>query len=124
MYTSDDSSLTEAFNVGVPGGNYTVKQIAEAAQRSFPESKLVFLNKTGNDNRTYKVNFDKINTKLNQYFKPLWNLENGGVQLIEYFNQIGLKLEDFRGRKTMRLKQLKFLTENKIVNEKLEFLKK
>ena len=114
----------EAFNVGVPGGNYTVKQIAEAAHRSFPESKLVFLNKTGNDNRTYKVNFDKINTKLNKYFKPIWNLENGGVQLIKYFNQISLKIEDFRGRKTMRLKQLKYLTENKIVNEKLEFLKK
>tara|TARA_Y100000996_G_C22544875_1_gene651401 strand:- start:853 stop:1890 length:1038 start_codon:yes stop_codon:yes gene_type:complete len=114
----------QAFNVGVPGGNYTVRQIAEAAQKSFPESKLVFLNKTGNDNRTYKVNFDKINKKLQQYFKPQWDLEKGGRQLINYFNQINLNKEDFIGRKTMRLKQLKYLTENKIVNDKLEFLKK
>ena len=118
----EDVVNKEAFNVGVPGGNFTVKDIAQAAQKSFPDSKLVFLNKTGSDNRTYKVNFDKINNKLKNYFKPIWNLENGGKQLIEYFNEIGLKSEDFRGRKTMRLKQLKYLTDNKIVNDKLEFI--
>ncbi len=111
----------EAFNIGLRGGNYTVKQIAEAAQKSFPNSRLVFLNKTGNDNRTYKVNFDKINTKLQKYFKPIWNLENGGKQLINYFKEINLKTEDFRGRKTIRLQQLKYLAENKIVNKRLEF---
>lgn len=118
----EDVVNKEAFNVGVSGGNYTVKDLAQAAQKSFPDSKLVFLNKTGSDNRTYKVNFDKINSKLKNYFKPIWNLEKGGNQLIKYFNEIGLKSEDFRGRKTMRLKQLKYLTDNKIVNDKLEFI--
>ncbi len=121
---SDEEIINkEAFNVGIPGGNYTVKQIAEAAQRSFPDSKLAFLNQTGNDNRTYKVNFDKINSKLKNFFKPIWNLENGGLELIKYFNEINLKSEDFRGRKTIRLKQLKYLAENKIVNDRLEFIK-
>ena len=31
-----------AFNVGIPNGNFTVKDIAEAAQRSVPGSELVF----------------------------------------------------------------------------------
>tara|TARA_B100000686_G_C16601477_1_gene868889 strand:+ start:51 stop:1082 length:1032 start_codon:yes stop_codon:yes gene_type:complete len=117
----EDIINKEAFNVGLVGGNYTVREIAEAAQKSYPDSQLVFLNKTGNDNRTYKVNFDKINLVLKDYFKPIWNLDNGGAQLIKYFDKIKLKREDFRGRKTMRLKQLKYLADNKIVNDKLEF---
>ena len=106
----------QAFNVGVPGGNYTVKDLAEAAQKCFPEAELVFLNQTGNDDRTYKVNFNKINSALKDYFKPIWNLDNGGLQLVKYFDQINLKPEDFRGKKTMRLKQLTYLKENKFVN--------
>lgn len=113
----------EAFNVGVPGGNYTVKDLAEAAKRCFSEANLVFLNQTGNDNRTYKVNFNKINSVLNDYFKPKWNLNNGGDELIEYFKKINLSIDDFRGKKTMRLKQLSYLTDNKICNKKLEFIK-
>ena len=61
---------------------------------------------------------------MNRYFKPQWGLENGGKQLIKYFNEINLNKDDFIGRKTMRLKQLKYLTENKIVNDKLEFIEK
>jgi nucleoside-diphosphate-sugar epimerase len=112
----------QAFNVGVPGGNYTVKDLAEAAQKCFPEAELVFLNQTGNDDRTYKVNFNKINSALKDYFKPIWNLDNGGLQLVKYFDQINLKPEDFRGKKTMRLKQLTYLKENKFVNSTLEFV--
>ena len=112
----------EAFNVGVPGGNYTVKDLAEAAKKCFPEANLVFLNNTGNDNRTYKVNFDKINTILSKYFKPKWNLNNGGVELINYLKNIDLSQEDFRGKKTIRLKQLAYLKDNDICNDKLKFI--
>ncbi len=111
----------QAFNVGVPGGNYTVRDLANAAKKCFPEAELVFLNETGNDDRTYKVNFNKINTILKDYFKPIWNLENGGLQLVKYFDQIILKTEDFRGKKTMRLKQLKYLKQENLVNNFLEF---
>ncbi len=112
----------QAFNVGVPGGNYTVKDLAEAAKNCYPEADLVFLNNTGNDNRTYKVNFDKINTVLSKYFKPKWNLDNGGVELINYLKKINLSEEDFRGKKTIRLKQLAYLKDNDICNEKLKFI--
>jgi nucleoside-diphosphate-sugar epimerase len=112
----------QAFNVGVPGGNYTVKDLAEAANKCFPEAELVFLNQTGNDDRTYKVNFDKINSVLKDYFKPKWNLDNGGSQLVKFFDHINLKADDFRGKKTMRLKQLTYLKENNFVNDLLEFV--
>ena len=84
---------------------------------------MVFLNKTGNDNRTYKVNFKKINNILGKYFKPKWNLDNGGIELINFFKNINLSEDDFRGKKTIRLKQLKYLTDKKICNDKLQFNK-
>ena len=51
----------QSFNVGIKNGNYTVKDLAEAAQRVVPGSELVFLNQH-TDPRTYKVSFDKILT--------------------------------------------------------------
>ena len=110
-----------AFNVGIEGGNYTVKEIAVAAQVRVPESKLVFTGKYGKDERTYKVSFNRIYNLLKDFYKPKWYLENGGDQLIDFFNQIDLSEELFRGPTTNRLKQLKHLSEKKILNKDLKF---
>ena len=110
-----------AFNVGIEGGNYTVKEIAVAAQVRVPESKLVFTGKYGKDERTYKVSFNRIYNLLKDFYKPKWYLENGGDQLIDFFNQIDLSEELFRGPTTNRLKQLKYLSEKKILNKDLKF---
>jgi nucleoside-diphosphate-sugar epimerase len=50
-----------AFNVGIPNGNFTVRDIAEAAQRTVPGCELIF---TGEhtDPRSYKVSFNRILT--------------------------------------------------------------
>tara|TARA_Y200000002_G_C22589103_1_gene624372 strand:+ start:12 stop:1037 length:1026 start_codon:yes stop_codon:yes gene_type:complete len=109
----------EAFNVGAPGGNYTVRDLALAAKECSPESELVFLNKLGKDERTYKINFDKISTVLKE-FKPKWDLIHGGNQLIDFFKKINFSEEDFRGKKTIRLKQLSYLKDKNICNNNLE----
>jgi nucleoside-diphosphate-sugar epimerase len=105
-----------AFNVGIPNGNFTVKDIAEAAQRSVPGSELVF---TGEhtDPRTYRVSFDRILNELKDYYKPQWNLDMGGKELVELFDRINLKEELFRGRETNRIKQLTFLKEGSLIDD-------
>ena len=105
-----------AFNVGIPNGNFTVKDIAEAAQRSVPGSELVF---TGEhtDPRTYRVSFDRILNELKDYYKPQWNLDMGGKELVELFDRINLKEDIFRGRKTNRIKQLTFLMEGSLIDD-------
>ena len=105
-----------AFNVGIPNGNFTVKDIAEAAQRSVPGSELVF---TGEhtDPRTYRVSFDRILNELKDYYKPQWNLDIGGKELVELFDRINLKEDIFRGRKTNRIKQLTFLMEGSLIDD-------
>ena len=111
-----DIVSSRAFNVGIPNGNFTVKDIAEAAQRSVPGSELVF---TGEhtDPRTYRVSFDRILNELKDYYKPQWNLDMGGKELVELFDRINLKEDIFRGRKTNRIKQLTFLMEGSLIDD-------
>ncbi len=108
-----------AFNVGIMGGNYTVKQIALAAQNRVKGSELVFTGKYGKDERTYKVSFKRIYKVLKDFYQPKWNLENGGDQLINFLKEINLSEEIFRGEMTNRLKQLKLLSKNKLLDKNL-----
>ena len=97
----------QAFNVGLMNGNYTVKQLALAAQKAVPGSSLIFTKENKDDPRTYKVSFDKIYKILGKYYKPRWTLEMGARELIEFFTNIQFTHEDFRGYKTNRLIALK-----------------
>lgn len=114
----------ESFNVGIPDGNFTVRDLAEAAQRAVPGSSLVFTGEHGKDARTYKVSFKKILTVLKDYFKPEWDLDRGGKELVEFFKKINFSEKDFRGRKTNRLAQLKYLIEKDKIDKKLFWQKK
>lgn len=105
----------KAFNVGIENGNYTVKDIAEAAQKAVPGSKLIFTGEHGGDSRTYKISFNKILNELKDYYKPTWNLKKGGEELVNFFKEVSLEESDFRGFKTNRLECLK-----KKMNENLD----
>lgn len=113
----------ESFNVGVKNGNYTVRDLAQTAQRSVPGSELVFTGEHGKDSRTYKVSFDKIFSVLKDYYHPKWNLYKGGQELVSFFKEIKFSEKDFRGRKTNRLAQLKYLIEEKRLDKNLIWAK-
>ena len=107
-----------AFNVGIVDGNYTVRDIAEAAQRAVPGCDLVFTG-THTDPRTYRVGFQRILQELEGYYKPVWDLERGGQELVDYFDLIGFTEAQFRGRETIRLRQLKYLSDNNKIDATL-----
>jgi len=106
----------KAFNVGIPNGNFTVRDIAEAAQRSVPGSELIF---TGEhtDPRTYRVSFNRILAELKDYYKPKWDLDMGGKELVEMFDRIGFTEKQFRGKETIRLQQLFYLKDNNVIDD-------
>ena len=112
----------QSFNVGIKNGNYTVRELAEAAQRVVPGSKLVFLNQH-TDPRTYKVSFNKILNTLKDYFKPEWSLNKGGQELVQYFKEINFKESDFRNEKVNRLMKLEMLIKERKINNKLNWIK-
>jgi len=110
-----------AFNVGIENGNYTVRDLAEAAQQAVPGSELVF---TGEhtDPRTYKVSFKRILSELSDYYKPQWNLEKGGTELVSFFNKIKFTEEHFSGKSTIRLVQLSELKERGLIDESFRLI--
>ncbi|MHB8972908.1 MAG: NAD-dependent epimerase/dehydratase family protein [Pirellulaceae bacterium] len=112
----------EAFNVGVPGGNYTVRQLAEAAQECVSGSSLRFMNEHGQDARTYRVCFDKIHSRLQDYFQPHWNLSRGGAQLVEAFRKTGFCEDDFRHDRYSRLPRLKTLIREGKLDDELRWI--
>lgn len=114
----------QSFNVGIKDGNYTIRQLAEAAQKSVPGSSLVFTGEHGSDSRTYKVSFKKILTVLKDYYKPEWDLDEGGKELVDSFKRIGFTEEQFRGRNCNRLGQIKHLLENNKLNKDLRWVSK
>lgn len=109
----------QAFNVGLPDGNFTVRDLAQAAQRAVPGSSLVFTGEHGNDSRTYRVCFKKILTVLKDYFKPEWDLDRGGKELVDLFKKTNFKEEHFRGAVCTRLKQINYLRSQGTLDEKL-----
>ena len=109
-----------SFNVGVPNGNYTVKQIAEAAQKAVPGSQLIFTNEHI-DSRSYKISFNRILTELKDYYKPKWNLNNGGKELFNFFKKINFNEEYFRGSNCTRLLKINQMLDEKQLNKELYF---
>ena len=117
-----DLLYNESFNIGTNKGNYTVRQLAEAAQRVVKGSNLTFTGEYGSDTRTYQVSFKKILTNLKDYYKPKWDLYSGGKELIDFFDKINFTEEMFRGRNCIRLKQLEYLLDTNQINEKFYWM--
>ncbi|MBN1468008.1 MAG: NAD(P)-dependent oxidoreductase [Fusobacteriaceae bacterium] len=109
----------ESFNVGIKNGNYTVKDLAEAAKKAVKGCSLVFTREHGPDSRTYKVSFKKILNVLKDYYKPEWDLTKGGKELVEFFKKVNFTEEMFRGKMCNRLPQLKYLVDNKNLDANL-----
>ena len=97
----------QIFNVGDTAHNYQVREIAETIAEVFTGCQLSFGQSNG-DNRSYRVSFEKINSKL-PGFKCDWNAKSGAQQLFDLFTQIDMSAETFSFRGFTRLKQLEYL---------------
>lgn len=107
----------QIFNVGSSEQNYQVRGIAETIAGIFPRCDVTF-GENGGDNRSYKVNFDKISSEL-PGFKCEWNAARGAEQLRDVFERIDLDGETFTGRGHTRLKQLEYLMRTKQLDDEL-----
>jgi len=62
-------SLPDPLNLGIPNGNFTVRELAEAAQRCVPGSGISFFTgQHGGDSALYKVGFTRVLTELKRLF--------------------------------------------------------
>ena len=111
-----------AFNVGPREGNYTVRELADAAQRANTGSTLEYTGEHGNDSRTYRISFERINRELRDYFRPSWSLASGAEELVSHWNDVGFTEEMSNGSKCVRLAKLHELLADGSINEDLRFV--
>ena len=109
----------QTFNVGDSTHNYTVREIAEIVAEEFTGCSLSF-GTAGADNRSYKVSFEKINTKL-PGFSCDWDARKGASQLHEVFKAIDMDMDTFQYRAFTRLKQLEYLIRTSQIDEDFFF---
>lgn len=107
----------QTFNVGSNAQNYQVREVAEIIADVFPGCEVSF-GPSGGDNRSYKVNFDKIREVLPGY-ECEWDARRGAEQLHAVLSSVDLTAEEFAGRGFTRLKQLEYLIRTGQVDEEL-----
>jgi nucleoside-diphosphate-sugar epimerase len=113
----EDVIRGQIFNVGSSDQNYRVIDIAKIVAAEFPGCRLT-IGDSGADNRSYRVNFDKIG-KLLPNFKCEWSAEKGAAQLHRVFEQTGMSAETFKSDPYTRLKMLMKLKSLSLLDEKL-----
>lgn len=112
----------QAFNVGINEENYRIKDIAKQVEEIVPNSCVEILDKTGQDERTYRVDFSKIKKTLPQ-FKPSWDLKKGIEELYQAYKDFDLTRKDFESPKYFRVTWIKYLIESKKLNHDLKWVK-
>lgn len=109
----------KAFNIGLLGGNFTVKQIAEAAKDCIGGIPISYNTENILDSRSYQVSFKKAQDELN--FKANTNLKSGGTELVTESKKLMGNGIDLMDRKTNRLLQINHLLSNGYIDESLRF---
>ena len=122
IVTNSEKINKKIYNIGIRNGNFTVKDIANAANSILPNSRINYTNEHGSDSRTYKVSFSKIFEELNEYYKPDFDLKSGGRELVDYFIKTNFTRESFEGSNTNRLKKLKELVANNKLDNNLRMI--
>ncbi len=105
-----DGLAHNIFNIGAPDCNYTVRQIAEIAGSALPDCTIEITGETGNDPRSYRVDFSRALNEL-PGFAPQWNLEKGASQTLEWLEAHPRDIEKLFGEQFIRLTRLQHLRE-------------
>ena len=109
-----------SFNIGKIGGNYTVREIALAAQKCVNRADVIFNTENISDPRSYKVNFEKAKSILG--FEAKRDLVESGQEILMKFEQLKLPHDDLMGRMTNRLAQVAYLRKQGGLDESLRFV--
>jgi nucleoside-diphosphate-sugar epimerase len=110
----------EAFNVGRPGENYQIRQVAEMVETVVPGSHVRYAPEASPDRRDYRVDFGKIAARLPE-FQPRWRVREGIEELYEAYRREGLTLETFLSSRYVRLKRIHELRESGRLDETLRW---
>ncbi len=107
LVAPEDAVRGKVFNVGQNSDNYRIREIAQIVADEFTGCE-VSVGPPSGDNRSYRVNFDRIHGEL-PGFKCRYTARDGARQLREIFERIQMPADTYQFRAYTRLKQIKYL---------------
>jgi len=120
--TKSKTKNFEIFNAGSTESNYTVLDLAKIINKILPNSKIKIYNKSVNDKRSYKVNFDKLKKVLPKKFK-FKDVNTSCKELKRWFkNERIKKISKIYSTRFIRLKKIEKLVKSRKVDKKLNFI--
>jgi nucleoside-diphosphate-sugar epimerase len=111
----------EAFNIGATAENYRVRDVADIVADVVPNSVVRYHEDGGPDTRCYRVNCDKLVDTL-PAARPQWTVRRGVEQLYAAFLEEGLSLDDFTSSRFLRIKHVKELQAEGLLDDSLRFI--
>ena len=108
----------EAFNVGMVGENYRIRDVAELVTEVVPDCVVEFAAGASSDTRNYRVDFAKIGERL-PGFVPRWTVRDGIEELYREYCAAELTADDWNDSRYYRLKTVRRLQELGIIDEEL-----
>jgi nucleoside-diphosphate-sugar epimerase len=108
----------QAFNVGRQEDNLQVREIAEFVATAVPGSRLTFADGAGPDQRSYRVDFSKLDDAFPE-LKLCWSVPDGIRELAGAYHAYGLSYEDFTSSRYVRLRRIRELQAAGIIDATL-----
>ena len=118
----NEKNNNQSYNLGKRNGNYTVREIADAVKKQYPNSSIFFSGEHGKDSRSYRVSFNKFHNEFSEVYHSNCTLEDGSKELDIFFKKIKFEKEDLFGVKTNRLNKLKSLIQKNLLNDEMEWV--
>jgi nucleoside-diphosphate-sugar epimerase len=118
MEAPEAAVFNEAFNVGQTAHNYQIRDLARIVADVVPGCQIELADDAGPDNRSYRVSFEKIRSKLPQ-FKPQWDARKGAEQLYKAYRASSITLEQFEGPRYQRIGHINKLLADGILDADL-----
>jgi len=121
LHAPADKVHDRAFNVGVPGENFRIREIAEIVRDAVPGSEVSFAPDASPDKRNYRVDCTLIQREVPEY-QPQWNVRKGAEELYQAYKATGLTLEEFEGKRYKRIDHVRMLIADGIISESLRHI--
>ena len=109
-----------AFNVGADAENYRVRELAEFVHEELPECEVEIAGASYADPRSYRVDFGRFEQLLPDH-TPTWTARAGAGELVSAYEDVGLSPEEFEGYRYTRLKQIRRLLDQGMLDDGLRW---
>jgi nucleoside-diphosphate-sugar epimerase len=98
----------EAFNIGADEENHQIRDIARIVEEIVPGSRVALAADAGPDKRSYRVSFAKLREAFPE-LSPRWTVRSSAAEMLAAYRENGLRIEDFKGSRFMRIARIKEL---------------